>query len=53
MKVDISEEEAALIQFAIVHAEKLWRKEGNHYMLKDELAQRVLDKMRTILEEGE
>ena len=53
MKVDISKEEAALIQFAVVHADELWRKEGNHYVPKDELTQRVLDKIQTILEEGE
>ena len=53
MKVDLSREEASIIQFAIVDNELLWRKEGNYYVPKDEIVQRILDKMDTILEEGE
>ena len=53
MKVDLSKEEASIIQFAIVSTDELWRKEGSHYVPKDEVIQRILDKMHTILEEDE
>ena len=53
MKVDLSKEEASIIQFAIVSTDELWRKEGSHYVPKDEIVQHILDKMHIILEEDE
>jgi len=50
MKIDITPKEAGLIQFAIIHADELWRKEGNLYIPKDELTSRILNKMQTIQE---
>jgi len=31
MKVDLSPEEAALIQYAIVHTDEFWKPEGKHW----------------------
>ena len=51
MKVDLSPEEAALIQYAIVHTDEFWKPEGKHYIPKDELVQRILDKIAKIQKE--
>ena len=32
MKVDLSPEEAALIQYALVHTDEFWKSEGKHYI---------------------
>jgi len=54
MKVELTPEEAALIQFAIVSTDELWKPcKGlkGAYEPKDEMVQRVLDKMAEIQEE--
>jgi len=54
MKIDLSPEEAALIQFAIVSTDELWKPcKGlrGAYEPKDELVQKVLDKIIDVLEE--
>jgi len=54
IKVELSPEEAALIQFAIVSTDELWKPcEGfkDIYEPKNELVQRVLDKIAKVLEE--
>ena len=54
MKVELAPEEAALIQFAIVSTDELWKPcKGFRaaYEPKDELVQRVLDKIAEVLEE--
>jgi|GEM_PF-6249309 len=53
MKVELSKEEAALIQFAIVSTDELWKpsKEGHWYEPADELVERVLEKMAEVLDE--
>jgi len=56
MKVDLSPEEAALIQFAIVSTDELWKPSKEFrgaYEPKDELVQRILNKIAEIQEEEE
>ena len=56
MKVELSPEEAALIQFAIVSTDELWKPcktLRNTYEPKDDLVQRILDKMRKVQEASE
>ena len=53
MKVELSKEEAALIQFAIVSTDELWKPDAvlrNAYVPRDGLVQGILDKMARILE---
>ena len=55
MKVELTLEEAALIQFAIVSTDELWkpsREVKGADEPKDELVQKVLDKVTKILEGG-
>ena len=51
--VEFTEEEASVIQFAIVECEQLWKKEGNHWVPKDEVTQRILDKIASLWEDEE
>jgi len=54
MKVELSPEEAALIQFAVVSTDELWepcKDVRGAYKPKSELVQKVLDKIAKILEE--
>ena len=53
MKVNLSPEEAALIQFAIVSTDELWKPCKDFkgaYEPEGELVQRILDKMIKVLE---
>jgi len=56
MKVELSPKEAALIQFAIVSTDELWKPCETHsklYEPKDELVKGILDKMAKIQEASE
>ena len=56
MKVELSPEEAELIQFAIVSTDELWKtdeKVKGRYEPKNELVLRVLNKIITVLEGGD
>jgi len=50
MKVELSREEAKLIQFAIVRVDELWKPCGGVYVPKNETVERILNKMVEVQE---
>ena len=53
MKIDLTPKEASIITYAIVHRDDLWKKEGNHYIPKDEIIEGILNKMNRVENEDE